>query len=99
MLYFQCLGEYVSTIDVGGKKVLKVEPEALTLLSEQAFIDVAHLLRPLHLQQLSNILKDPEASNNDRFVALELLKNANIAAGMILPGCQDTGTAIVMGRI
>ena len=60
--------------------------------------DIAHLLRPGHLQQLANILADPEASSNDHFVALELLKNANIAAGRILPGCQDTGTAIVMGK-
>ena len=61
-------------------------------------IDIAHLLRPGHLAQLNKILKDPEASPNDRFVALELLKNANIASGMILPGCQDTGTAIVIGK-
>jgi hypothetical protein len=61
-------------------------------------VDIAHLLRPGHLQQLANILEDPEASSNDRFVALELLKNANVAAGKILPGCQDTGTAIVQGK-
>lgn len=61
-------------------------------------MDIAHLLRPAHLAQLSKILKDPEASANDRFVALELLKNANIAAGMVLPGCQDTGTGIVIGK-
>ena len=90
--------DYVSTLEVGGKKVLQVQPEALTLLSQQAYTDIAHLLRPGHLTQLSNILQDPEASSNDRFVALELLKNANIAAGMILPGCQDTGTAICMGK-
>jgi fumarate hydratase class I len=60
--------------------------------------DIAHYLRPAHLQQLRNILDDPEASNNDKFVALDLLKNANIAAGGILPMCQDTGTAIVMGK-
>jgi len=75
-----------------------VEPEALTMLAEQAFIDISHLLRPKHLQQLAYILKDPESSKNDRFVAMELLKNANIAAAMVLPGCQDTGTAIVMGK-
>lgn len=91
-------GNYVSTFEVKGKKMLHVEPEALTMLAEEAMIDIAHLLRPGHLQQLSNILKDPESSNNDKFVALELLKNANIAAGMILPGCQDTGTAICMGK-
>ena len=75
-----------------------VQPEALRLLSKQAMIDIAHLLRPAHLKQLSSILDDPEASDNDRFVAFQLLKNANIAAGMKLPGCQDTGTAIVMGK-
>ncbi|KAL3862194.1 hypothetical protein ACJMK2_008181 [Sinanodonta woodiana] len=91
-------GEYVSTFEVNGHRVLQVRPEALTKIAEQAMIDIAHLLRPGHLQQLNNILKDPEASNNDKFVALELLKNANIAAGMVLPGCQDTGTAICIGK-
>ncbi|KAK3594437.1 hypothetical protein CHS0354_000259 [Potamilus streckersoni] len=91
-------GDYVSTFEVNGHQVLQVRPEALTMISEQAMIDIAHLLRPGHLQQLANILKDPEASNNDKFVALELLKNANIAAGMVLPGCQDTGTAICIGK-
>lgn len=67
-------------------RVLQVQPEALTMLAEQAMIDIAHLLRPAHLQQLRKILDDPEASKNDRFVALELLKNANIAAAMVLPG-------------
>ncbi|WAR15243.1 FUMA-like protein [Mya arenaria] len=81
-----------------GKRCLQVEPEALTMIAEQAMIDIAHLLRPAHLQQLSNILKDPESSSNDKFVALELLKNASIAANMVLPGCQDTGTAICMGK-
>jgi len=90
--------EGVSTVEVEGRKILKVEPEALQALSAAAMTDIAHLLRPAHLQQLSNILADPEASANDRFVALELLKNANIAAGMVLPGCQDTGTAIIMGK-
>jgi fumarate hydratase class I len=90
--------EHVSTFEAGGKTFLKVEPEALTLLTREAMRDIAHLLRPGHLQQLSNILKDPEATSNDRFVALELLKNANIAAGRVLPSCQDTGTAIVMGK-
>lgn len=91
-------GDYVKTTDVNGKKVLEVDGKGLTLIAEQAMIDISHLLRPSHLQSLSNILKDPEASSNDRFVALELLKNANIAASMILPSCQDTGTAIVMGK-
>jgi fumarate hydratase class I len=75
-----------------------VEPEALRLLAASAMVDIAHLLRPGHLQQLSNILKDPEASSNDKFVALELLKNANIASAKLFPGCQDTGTAIVQGK-
>ena len=96
--YRKLTGDYVSTTEVAGKKVLQVEPEALRMLSATAMTDIAHLLRPGHLQQLSNILKDPEASSNDQFVALELLKNANIASGRILPGCQDTGTAIVMGK-
>ncbi|XP_046564727.1 fumarate hydratase class I, aerobic-like [Haliotis rubra] len=91
-------GDYVSTFDVKGRKVLHIQPEALTLLAENAMIDISHLLRPGHLQQLSNILKDPDASSNDKFVALELLKNANVAAGMVLPGCQDTGTAICIGK-
>ncbi|HEX5453253.1 MAG TPA: fumarate hydratase [Stellaceae bacterium] len=81
-----------------GTSVLKVAPEALTLLARQAFIDCAHLLRPGHLAQLRAILDDPEASANDRFVAFDLLKNANIAAGRVLPMCQDTGTAIVMAK-
>ena len=91
-------GDHVSVHEVMGKRVLKVEPEALRLIAQEGMKDIAHLLRPGHLQQLSNILKDPEASDNDRFVALELLKNANVAAGMVLPGCQDTGTAIIMGK-
>src|SRR3546814_45121 len=77
---------------------LEVHPDQLTLPTRTAFRDIAHWLRPGHLQQLRNILDDPEASANDRFVALDLLKNANIAAGGVLPMCQDTGTAIVMGK-
>lgn len=96
--YRKITSDYVSTIDVDGKKILKVEPEALSLLAAEAMHDVAHLLRPQHLQQLAKILDDDEASKNDKFVATELLKNANIAAGMVLPGCQDTGTAIIMGK-
>jgi fumarate hydratase class I len=88
----------VSTVEAAGRSFLLVEPEVLTRLTREAFHDIAHLLRPAHLQQLRNILDDPEASANDRFVALDLLKNANIAAGGILPMCQDTGTAIVMGK-
>ena len=82
----------------GGRTFLEVEAEALRLLTETAMHDIAHYLRPGHLQQLRNILEDEEASNNDKFVALDLLKNANIAAGGVLPMCQDTGTAIVMGK-
>ncbi len=88
----------VSTFEAAGRTFLKVAPEALTLLTREAMRDIAHLLRPGHLAQLAKILDDPEASPNDRFVALELLKNANIAAGGVLPMCQDTGTAIVMGK-
>ncbi len=88
----------VSTVQVEGKTVLKVSPKALEELAFQACKDVSHLLRPAHLQQLANILKDPEASANDRFVALDLLKNASIASGGTLPMCQDTGTAIVFGK-
>ncbi|KAL0490053.1 fumarate hydratase, class I [Acrasis kona] len=96
--------EHVSTIKVHDEKtgdtkeVLQVEPEAIAKLTEAAMSDIAYLLRPKHLQQLSNILKDPEASQNDRFVATTLLKNAVIASGRNLPGCQDTGTAIVLGK-
>jgi fumarate hydratase class I len=90
--------EGVSTFEAGGERFLRVEPEVLTLLTSTAMRDIAHLLRPGHLQQLRNILDDPEATDNDRFVATELLKNAAIAAGGVLPGCQDTGTAIVKGK-
>ncbi len=88
----------VSTIEVEGKRVLKVAPGVLSELAFQAFHDVSHLLRPAHLASLRAILDDPEASANDRFVAIDLLKNANIAAGGVLPMCQDTGTAIVFGK-
>ncbi|MBF0186464.1 MAG: fumarate hydratase [Magnetococcales bacterium] len=90
--------KHVSVKDVGGREILEVAPEGLTLLAERAFRDVEHLLRTSHLKQLRAILDDPEASDNDRYVAFELLKNANIAAGGVLPGCQDTGTAIIMGK-
>ena len=90
--------EYVAEAEFEGQPILKVAPEALTLLADTAIKEVSHLYRKSHLQQLRAILDDPEASQNDRFVALELLKNANIAAGMVLPGCQDTGTAIVMAK-
>lgn len=97
-VYRKLTDKHVSTVEFSGTKFLKVEPEALRLLSAQAMVDIAHLLRPAHLTQLSKILKDPEATSNDKFVALELLKNANIASNFILPGCQDTGTAIVSGK-
>ena len=90
--------EGVSTFDTPEGTFLKVSPEAITLLTETAMKDIAHLLRPAHLKQLASILTDPEASDNDRFVALDLLKNANIAAGGVLPMCQDTGTAIVKAK-
>ena len=90
--------DYVSTGEFEGRPILKVASEGLTLLADQAIRDSAHLLRPGHLAQLRRILDDPEASDNDRFVALDMLKNANIAAGWVLPMCQDTGTAIVMGK-
>jgi fumarate hydratase class I len=90
--------EGVSTFDTPEGTFLRVDPAAVTLLTEHAMRDIAHLLRPGHLQQLANILQDPEASANDRFVALDLLKNASIAAGGILPMCQDTGTAIVKAK-
>ena len=88
----------VSTFSTSEGTFLKVSPEAITLLTEHAMRDIAHLLRASHLQQLANILKDTEASDNDRFVALDLLKNASISAGGILPMCQDTGTAIVKAK-
>jgi fumarate hydratase class I len=88
----------VSVVKLGDKEFLQVTPEALTLLTETAIHDISHYLRAEHLGQLAKILKDPEASANDRFVALDLLKNANIAAGGILPMCQDTGTALIMGK-
>ncbi|WP_326688234.1 MULTISPECIES: fumarate hydratase [unclassified Streptomyces] len=90
--------EGVSTTEVDGRTFLKVEPEALRALAAEAVHDIQHYLRPEHLAQLRRILDDPEASANDRFVALDLLKNANIAAAGVLPMCQDTGTAIVMGK-
>ncbi len=90
--------EGVETVDLGGTEFLKVAPSAIQNLTAVAIREISHLLRPGHLQQLANILDDPEASSNDRFVATELLRNANIASGFILPGCQDTGTAIVKGK-
>ena len=97
-IYRKLSADHVSTTSFEGEEVLKVEPEGLRLLAEQAFVDINHLLRPGHLEQLRAILDDPEATANDRFVAFDLLKNANISAGGILPMCQDTGTAIIMGK-
>jgi fumarate hydratase class I len=88
----------VEAVDLGGTTFVRVEDEALRMLSAEAIRDISHLLRPGHLQQLRNILDDPEASANDRFVATELLENASIAAGFVLPGCQDTGTVIIKGK-
>ena len=90
--------KFVATSDFDGKTVVKIEPEGLTLLAEEAFKDVSHLLRASHLKQLSGIIEDPEASENDRYVALEMIKNAVISAEGIFPMCQDTGTAIVSGK-
>jgi len=90
--------EGVSTFSAEGMEFLRVSPEAIAQLTTEAIHDISHYLRDEHLQQLANIMTDPEASPNDRFVALDLLKNANIAAGGVLPMCQDTGTALVMGK-
>jgi fumarate hydratase class I len=96
--YRQISTEGVSTVETPLGRFVRVEPAALTLITQEAMRDIAHFLRPGHLQQLANILDDPEASDNDRFVALDLLKNASIAAGGVLPMCQDTGTAIVKAK-
>ncbi|ANH38469.1 Fumarate hydratase class I, aerobic [Nocardioides dokdonensis FR1436] len=90
--------EGVSAVEVEGQTFLKVSPEAIQRLTAEAMHDIAHYLRPAHLAQLRKIIDDPEASGNDRFVATDLLKNVNISAGGVLPMCQDTGTAIVMGK-
>jgi fumarate hydratase, class I len=96
--YRKVTSEGVRSEKAAGREFVVVESEALRRLSEEAFIDINHLLRPGHLKQLAAILDDPEATSNDKFVAYDLLKNANIAAGGVLPMCQDTGTAIVMGK-
>src|SRR5947208_6041715 len=96
--YRKLSGDHVALAAFDGQRVVRVAPEALTMLTREAFVDSQHLLRPGHLAQLRAILDDPEASDNDRFVAYDFLKNANIAAGGVLPMCQDTGTAIVMGK-
>ncbi len=96
--YRRLTGDHVSTARFDGAEILKVAPEALTLLARQAFTDVAHLYRPSHLKLLAQVFEDPESSANDRYVALEMMKNAVIAAEMVFPMCQDTGTAIVIGK-
>ena len=96
--YRKLTSDYVSTADFNGEEVLVVDPQGIKKLTAEAFGDISHYLRPGHLQQLRDILEDDEASDNDRFVALDLLQNANIASGGILPMCQDTGTAIVMAK-
>ena len=89
--------DHVRLVEMDGETFLRVDPAALTLLAERAFADISHLLRSSHLGQLANILKDPDATKNDRFVALEMLKNAVISAEGLLPMCQDSGTALVTG--
>ncbi|HEX9465731.1 MAG TPA: fumarate hydratase [Alphaproteobacteria bacterium] len=96
--YRKLSGDYVAASKFEGQDVLKVDPQALTLLTAEAFRDISHLLRPTHLAQMRAILDDPDASVNDKFVVYDLLKNACISAGGVLPMCQDTGTAIVMGK-
>lgn len=96
--YRKISSDHVSVDSFKGQEILSVDPEGIRLLAETAFSDINHLLRPGHLKQLASILDDPEATDNDRFVAYDLLKNANIAAGGVLPMCQDTGTAIIMGK-
>jgi len=96
--YRRITSDGVHTTSVNGRTILEVEPEVLQVLSFEAMKDISHLLRPGHLAQLASIIDDPEASPNDRFVAMDLMKNANIAAGGVLPMCQDTGTALIMGK-
>src|SRR3954462_10307083 len=96
--YRKITAEGVRVETIMGKEVLVVSHEAMRALCEAAFTDINHLLRPAHLASLKSIVEDPEASDNDKFVAFDFLKNANIAAGGVLPMCQDTGTAIIMGK-
>lgn len=90
--------DYVSVTQFDGQDILKIAPEGLTLLAQQAFHDASFMLRPDHQQQVADILSDPEASENDKYVALQFLRNSEIAAKGILPTCQDTGTAIIVGK-
>lgn len=96
--YYLLTDKYVSTFTVAGKEVLKIEPEALTLVSQQAFHDASFFLRPAHQQQVAAILHDPQASENDKYVALQLLRNSEISAKGILPNCQDTGTSTIVAK-
>src|SRR5688572_5481451 len=96
--YRRLTDQHVGVVTAAGKQILQVAPPALTDLTAAAIRDVSHLFRTGHLQQLRAILDDVEASANDRFVALQMLKNANVSASMVLPSCQDTGTAIVIGK-
>ena len=96
--YYLLTDKYVSTIEVDGNEVLKVEPEALTLVSQQAFHDASFFLRPAHQQQVAAILHDPQASENDKYVALQLLRNSEVSAKGILPNCQDTGTSTIVAK-
>jgi fumarate hydratase class I len=96
--YYLLTKEHVSVAEFNGQEVLNVAPEALTLLAQQAFHDAAFMLRPSHQKQVAAILSDPQASENDKYVALQFLRNSEIAAKGVLPTCQDTGTAIIMGK-
>lgn len=96
--YYLLTDQHVSVAEFEGQQILKVEPQALTLLAQQAFHDASFMLRPAHQRQVAAILADPEASENDRYVALQFLRNSEIAAKGILPTCQDTGTAIITGK-
>lgn len=96
--YYHLSKDYVSVVEFEGKEILKVEAEGISLLAKQAMRDVSFLLRTEHQEQVAKILNDPEASENDKYVALTFLRNAEIAAKGILPTCQDTGTAIVVGK-
>ena len=96
--YYLLTKDYVSVSNFEGKEILKVDPQGLTLLAQQAFRDVEFLLRSEHHKQVAKILDDPEASENDKFVALTFLRNAEISAKGVLPFCQDTGTAIIIGK-
>ena len=96
--YKKLSSDYVTLQQIGNREVVVIDPKALELLAQQAMIDVSFLLRTKHLQSLHNILNDPEATDNDRFVAYNLLQNATVAAKGELPSCQDTGTAIVMAK-